>query len=73
VLTRGQGRSKINRRTAGEAKGAVQMGKDTEKKDLELNEKDAADVKGGMKKVGSIKSPAMNKKGPERNIKQSGR
>jgi hypothetical protein len=49
------------------------MGKDTEKKDLELNEKDAADVKGGMKKVGSTKSPAMNKKGPERNIKQSGR
>lgn len=42
------------------------MAKDT-KKDLDVTDKDAAEVKGGMttprlKKVGSTKSPAMTKK-----------
>ena len=47
------------------------MGKDTDKKDLEVNEAAAADVKGGqsrpdMKKVGSTRPSSTRK--PQRNI-----
>jgi hypothetical protein len=46
------------------------VGKDTGKKDLELNEKDAADVKGGQSRPGSTrpssKRPGMKKPGVKR-------
>ena len=46
------------------------MGKDTSKKDLELNEKDAADVKGGAarpdKTRPDAKRPGMKKPGVKR-------
>jgi hypothetical protein len=70
VLTRVQGRSKISRRTAGKTKGVAQMGKDTEKKDLELNEKAAADVKGGAARPDMKKSTVKpgSTRSPQRNI-----
>jgi hypothetical protein len=51
------------------------VAKDAKKKDLELNETDAADVKGGaarpeMKKVGSTR-PEMKKPGMKKTIKKS--